>query len=74
MRIEYAEFPATGECYDSMGGPTGNCPTKDDYLAIAWGFLTVTGVAVIIGLIVRWIHRKRKKALFKQLDAILPLR
>ena len=74
MRYEYATFNATGPCSNSMGEPTGNCPTEDDYLAILWGFSTVMGAAGIAGLIVRKILRRRHKKKFRDLDLILPLR
>ena len=74
MSIEYVVFPATGPCYDSMGELTGNCPTTADYLAIVWGFLTIMGVAAIVGLIIRYKMKKRHEKDFLSNDAILPLK
>ena len=74
MGIEYADFNATGRCYNAMGEPTGKCPTESDWLAIAWGFLTVMGATAIIGSINAYIRRKRHKKRFKELDNVLPIK
>ena len=73
MRIEYADFNSSDQCHKPTGEPTGKCPTESDWLALAWGFLTVVGVVSIVGSIIGYIHRKRHKKMFKELDGILPL-
>ena len=73
IRFEYAEFPSKSPCVDSIGQPNGECPRKGDWLAIAWGFLTVVGVVAVVGSIMAYIYRKRRKKLFLALDSILPL-
>ena len=56
--LSILEFPATGKCYDSMGEPTGKCPTKDDYLAILWGGFYHDGLWFNTRL-GHWIHLQK---------------
>jgi len=74
LRIEYADFNATDPCYNSLGEETGKCPTTKDFLAIIWGFLTVMSAFVLIGLVVGFMRRMRKKIEFRNYDALLPLK
>ena len=73
MRMEFADFPPKGPCYDNKGDLNGQCLTESDWLAILWGFLTLMGVAVIAGWIVGYMRKRRHKQMFRDLDAILPL-
>jgi len=74
VRIEYANFPRVGLCKNALLEPTGKCPTKYEWLAILWGFLTMFSIIGLIGLIVGYIVRKRHKKDFAEFDVILPLR
>jgi len=75
--LEYADFYDT-LCYRYNGQPTGrkSCDTYSvgDYLGILYGFLTISGLVLLVGSIIRYILRKRQKAQFQTLDNILPLK
>jgi hypothetical protein len=72
--IEYADFNATGRCYNSRGELTRDCPTLSDKLAVLWGFLTITGIVAPIVFRVLYLKRKRRKVYFKRIDEILSLK
>jgi surface protein len=74
MKFEYAELPSKGRCLNAVGDPTGRCPSKTDWFALLWGFLTMSGLFGICGFIFVRVRRRRHKMEFKAHDAILPLK
>jgi len=75
LAIEYADFNDTF-CYRYNGQPTGSCDSYSigDYLGILYGFLTISGLVLLVGSIIGYMRRKRHKARFKDWDKILELK